>query len=197
MSAASKGRGGAGGGVVQRRLRRRLSTSSLAAGFARLAGLAACTSGARQAVTPIAVSGGQAASLVSSYRAANGLDRVGVDSRLMQAAADQARAMGERDIIGHNVAGSLSRRVSAAGFDWGAAAENLGAGYSSLDAAMGGWRGSAGHRQNLLNPLVTEIGVAAVATPPGSRHRTYWALILATPRPQPVRGGPFAMVPVQ
>lgn len=167
------------------------------AGLALLACLPACTTGAHQAVTPIAVSGGQAASLVSAYRSRNGLGSVGVDSRLMQAAAEQARAMGERDRIGHSVAGSLGGRVSGTGYDWGATAENLGAGYPTLDSAMAAWRDSAGHRQNLLNPLVTEIGVAAVATPAGSRHRTYWALILATPRPEPVAGGPFAMGAVQ
>jgi uncharacterized protein YkwD len=134
---------------------------------------------------------------VSAYRSQHGLGSVGVDSRLTQAAREQARAMGERDRIGHGVAGGLGGRVSAAGYDWGATTENLGAGFESLDDAMAGWRNSAGHRQNLLNPHVTEIGVAAVATPEGSRHRTYWALILAAPRPEQVLAGPFAMGAVQ
>jgi uncharacterized protein YkwD len=80
--------------------------------------------------------------------------------------------------------GSLPRRVSAAGYDWGFAAENLGAGYSTLDDAVQGWKTSPGHRKNLLDPHATEIGIAAVATPAGSHHRNYWALVLATPRPQ-------------
>ena len=105
--------------------------------------------------------------------------------------------MGERDRIGHGVAGSLTRRVSEAGYDWGATAENLAAGQPSLDEAMADWRNSAEHRRNLLNPLVTDIGIAAVATPPGSAKRTYWALILAAPRPEPVPAGPFAMGIVQ
>ena len=37
-------------------------------------------------------------------------------------------------------------------------------------------------------PLVTEIGIAAVAAPAGSGSRNYWALILATPRPERVTG---------
>jgi hypothetical protein len=163
-------------------------------GIAALLFLAACSSfGTHLPVTPIAVDAGHTASLVSAYRAQHGLGPVSADSRLMSAAANQARAMGERDKIGHRVAGSLPRRVSAAGYDWGATTENLGAGYSSLDAAMQGWKASGEHRKNLLNPLVTEIGVAAVATPPGSKKRSYWALILAGPRPEPVPGGPFAM----
>jgi uncharacterized protein YkwD len=91
--------------------------------------------------------------------------------------------MGERDKIGHGLGGSLPKRVTAAGYHWGYVAENLAASFSSLDDAMQGWKKSVGHRQNLLSPYATEIGIAAVATPPGSDHRNYWALILATPQP--------------
>jgi uncharacterized protein YkwD len=156
--------------------------------------LGACNGfGTLQPVTPIAVDASRTADLVSAYRVQNGLGAVSVDSRLMQAAAVQARAMGERDRIGHRVGGSLPRRLAASGYDWGATAENLGAGYPSLDAAMQAWKASGEHRKNLLNPLVTEIGVAAVATPPGAKKRSYWALILAGPRPEQPPAGPFAM----
>jgi uncharacterized protein YkwD len=111
----------------------------------------------------------------------------------MSASAAYARAMGERDRINHKIGGSLPKRVDAAGYQWGAVAENLAAGYSSTEEAMAGWKASAGHRKNLLNPLVTEIGIAAVSTPPGSKHRNYWALILATPPPEHVAAGPFGM----
>jgi uncharacterized protein YkwD len=158
-------------------------------------GLAACSSlsAVRQPVTPVHVDAGRAASLISSYRAQNGLGRVGVDSRLMSAATSYARAMGQSDKINHKIGGSLPKRITATGYHWGAAAENLAAGYASLDEAMGGWKASAGHRRNLLNPHATEIGIAAVATPAGSKHRNYWALILATPQPDRVAAGPFGM----
>jgi uncharacterized protein YkwD len=155
--------------------------------------LSACTPflGVRP-VTPLPVDAARTASLVSAFRAEHGLAPVGVDSRLMQAAAEQAQSMGERDRISHSLKGSLARRVSNAGYDWGATAENLGAGYPSLDDAVSAWKGSAGHRRNLLNPAVDKIGVAAVATPAGSKHRTYWALVLAGPRPERLpAGGPF------
>ena len=159
-------------------------------------GLGACATGLSGPVTPIPVDAGGTANLISAYRAESGLGPVTVDSRLMQAAADHARAMAARDKIGHRVGGSLAKRVARAGYDWGATAENLGAGYPTLDAAMAGWKGSAGHRANLLNRLVTEIGVAAFAAPPGSRRRTYWTLILATPRLERIAagaGGPWSL----
>ena len=158
--------------------------AKLVAGSATALVLAACVGGAVQETTPIQVDQGRAAAMVSEFRAANGLGPVGVDSRLSQAAGTQAVAMGRRDTLSHRVGGSLARRVSAVGYDWGATAENIGAGYSSLDDVMAGWRASAGHRKNLLNPNVTEIGIAAVATPPGAAKRSYWALVLAGPRPK-------------
>ena len=148
--------------------------------------------GVRQ-VTPISVNVGRASSLISAYRNQHGLGSVRVNSKLMEAAADYARAMGTHDRIGHGIGGSLPKRVAAVGYDWGAVAENLGAGYASLDDTVDGWKASAGHRRNLLNPQVTEIGIAAVATPPGSKYRNYWALILAAPQADRVLAGPFGM----
>ena len=147
-------------------------------------GLAGCTpSKVSQPVTPIPVDPARTARLVSAFRAENGLGPVRVDSRLVRAAASYATVMGQRDQIGHRLGASLPQRVAAVGYDWGYVAENLAASFSTLDDAMDGWKKSPGHRRNLLSPYATEIGVAAVATPPGSDHRNYWALILATPQP--------------
>jgi hypothetical protein len=170
---------------------RRAVLAAIVLGF----GLAACSSigGGMRSVTPISVDAGRAAGLISSYRAQNGLGRVRVNSKLIAAAADYARAMGTRDKISHSIGGSLPKRIVAEGYDWGAAAENLGAGYGSLNDVIAGWKASAGHRKNLLNPNVTEMGIAAVATPPGSKHRNYWALIMAAPAPDRVAAGPFGM----
>jgi uncharacterized protein YkwD len=131
--------------------------------------------------------------LISAYRGQNGLGPVRVNSKLMNAATDYALAMGTRDDISHGIGGTLPKRVTAARYKWGAVAENLGAGYTSLDDTMEGWKASEGHRRNLLNPRVTEIGIAAVATPPGAQYPNYWALILAAPQSDRVLAGPFGM----
>jgi len=171
--------------------RRRTGRARAALGALLIAfslGVAACSTtggGARQ-VSAIQVDAARAAQLISAYRAQNGLGPVKVESRLMRVAARYARVMGERDKIKHGIGGSLPKRLGAAGYDWGYAAENLAASYSSLDEAMAGWKASPGHRRNLLSPYATEIGIAAVATPPGSEHRNYWALVLATPQPERV-----------
>ena len=109
----------------------------------------------------------------------------------MAAASSYARAMGEQDRVNHRIGGSLAKRVTAAGYDWGTAAENLASGQPDFGSALAGWKRSSGHRANLLNPDAREIGIAAVAA--GPRRRTYWALILAAPRPQRSVAGPFAI----
>jgi uncharacterized protein YkwD len=157
-------------------------------------GVAACrTSEPLPPVTPISVDAGRAAAVISAYRSERGLGRVTVDSRLIAAAANYARVMGERQRVNHRIGGSLAKRVTAAGYDWGTTAENLASGQPDLGSALNGWKRSQAHRQNLLNPAVTEIGIGAVSA--GSRN--YWALILAAPRPQRSAAGPFAMSPGQ
>jgi uncharacterized protein YkwD len=158
-------------------------------------GLAACSTfdGGNKSVTPMRVDAGRAASLISAYRAENGLGPVRVNSQLVAAASKHSRAMGTRDKIDHRIGGSLAKRVTAAGYRWGAVAENLAAGYSSVDDAMAGWKRSSGHRRNLLNPYATEIGIAAVATSSDARYPNYWTLILAMPQPDRVAAGPFGL----
>lgn len=133
--------------------------------------------------SPVAIDSGAAADHISAFRARHGLGPVRLDRTLMQAAANHAMAMASRNRMSHNLGrgDSLPRRLSAVGYRWGAAAENIGAGYRSLEAALAGWEASAGHRKNLLRQGITEIGIAA-AHAPGSRHGTYWALVLGGPQ---------------
>jgi uncharacterized protein YkwD len=123
---------------------------------------------------------GSAASMLSGYRANNGLSAVTLDPALMRLADTQARAMAARDKLDHNVIRDFSERLKAGGYDARVAAENIGAGYHTLAEAFSGWRDSPPHRQNMLLPGATRIGIAA-AYAPNSKYRVFWALILAAP----------------
>jgi len=149
---------------------------------AMLAGLAGCVgtldmSGGSRLVS---VDTGSAAAMVNSFRGQQGLGSVRVSSTLNAIARDQAVAMAEQDRMGHNVAGSLERRLRRGGYTAMTAAENLGVGYDSLGDMIDGWKKSSGHRANLLRGQVTEIGIAAAQSQSGGQ-RTYWALVVATP----------------
>jgi uncharacterized protein YkwD len=121
-----------------------------------------------------------AASMISGYRANNGLSPVAIDPELMKAAEAQARAMAARDKLDHSVIGELRGRLQASGFDAKFAAENIGAGYHTLAEAFSGWRDSPPHRQNMLLSGATRMGIAA-AYAPNSKYKVFWALILAAP----------------
>ena len=160
--------------------------AALSAGIGLLA--AACAGPRRFAAQPMAVDTAAAAALTNRFRAAHGLGPLALDQTLAAAASRQAQAMAEADHLGHSVGwgDSLPARLAAVGYDWSASAENVAAGYPTLDAAFASWVGSAGHRRNLLNPRVTVFGISAWAAP-GTRWRTFWAMVMAAPR-RPAEG---------
>jgi uncharacterized protein YkwD len=121
-----------------------------------------------------------AASMISGYRANNGLPAVELDPHLMQLAEAQAALMAKRDKLDHNAGKPFVGRLKASGYDAKTAAENIGAGYHTLAEAFSGWRDSPPHRSNMLLSGATKMGIAAVYTP-ASKYKVYWALIIAQP----------------
>ncbi|HEY2186419.1 MAG TPA: CAP domain-containing protein [Xanthobacteraceae bacterium] len=121
-----------------------------------------------------------AASMISGYRANNGLGTVSVDPELMKLAEAQAQAMAGRDKLDHNAVRSFNERLKAQGYRAKAAAENISAGYHTLAEAFSGWRDSPPHRANMLLQGATRMGIAAVHAPK-SKYKVFWTLILAAP----------------
>lgn len=121
-----------------------------------------------------------AASMISGYRANNGLPAVALDPELMRLAQAQAEVMAKRDKLDHGAGKPFEQRLKASGYDAKRAAENISAGYHTLAEAFSGWRDSSPHRANMLLAGATRMGIAAVYTP-ASKYKVYWALILAEP----------------
>jgi uncharacterized protein YkwD len=121
-----------------------------------------------------------AASMISGYRANNGLPDVTLDPKLMEIAEAQAAVMAKRDKLDHNAGKPFVTRLKASGYDAKGAAENIGAGYHTLAEAFSGWRDSPPHRTNMLLKGATRMGIAAVYTP-SSKYKVYWAFIIAEP----------------
>jgi uncharacterized protein YkwD len=133
---------------------------------------------ASMAAADAALDAPAAASMISGYRANNGLTAVTIDPELMKLADAQARAMAGHDKLDHNVIRDFGERLKVAGYKSTVAAENIGAGYHTLAEAFSGWRDSPPHRQNMLLAGAARIGIAA-AYAPKSKYRVYWALLLA------------------
>jgi uncharacterized protein YkwD len=121
-----------------------------------------------------------AASMISGYRANNGLSQVTLDPQLTELAQAQTAMMAKRDKLDHNAAKPFVQRLRTSGYNAKTAAENIGAGYHTLAEAFSGWRDSPPHRENMLLKGATRIGIAAVYTP-ASKYKVYWTLILAEP----------------
>jgi uncharacterized protein YkwD len=121
-----------------------------------------------------------AASMISGYRANNGLPAVALDAELMRLAHAQAEIMAKRDKLDHGTGKPFVQRLKASGYDARTAAENISAGYHTLAEAFSGWRDSSPHRANMLLAGATRMGIAAVYTP-ASKYKVYWSLILAEP----------------
>lgn len=101
------------------------------------------------------------------------------DAQLTQAAGDYACQMIQDDFFAHEhpVTGAdVSARLSAAGYVFSVAGENLAAGYWSPTEITDGWISSPSHRQVLLD---TDFARAGVAVRYGGAHGVYCVLILA------------------
>lgn len=131
----------------------------------------------RHRVAAVAVDPGEASARVSVYRRSRGLSGVAADPDLQRVAQAQADAMASADRLSHTVAGPLPARLAAARAGGTAWVENVSAGYADLDAALGGWRRSPAHDANLLFGPMRRIGLAAAAAP-GTRYKTFWALVM-------------------
>jgi uncharacterized protein YkwD len=121
-----------------------------------------------------------AQSMISGYRANNGLGAVMLDLDLMKLAEEHTRRMAARDKLDHEVGKGFNQRIRGGRFDAKVAVENVSAGYHTLAEAFSGWRDSPPHRANMLKADVTRMGIAAIYSPK-SKYKVFWTLILATP----------------
>ncbi|HEY2136755.1 MAG TPA: CAP domain-containing protein, partial [Xanthobacteraceae bacterium] len=137
--------------------------------------------------------GAAAQAAISHYRQEHGLPAVTPDPRLMELAAEQARAMAKAGVLEHDVDKPFGVRIAR--YDPDVAAENIAAGTTTFAATLELWKHSAGHDANLRRAGVTRFGIAS-APAPESKYKVFWSLILAGTRPHPktmVAGGPGLM----
>lgn len=118
----------------------------------------------------------QILSLVNAKRAEHGLAPLAASGALTSAASAQASYQAANGVMTHDGGGGLGARISAAGFCWTAAAENVAAGYADGTAVHNGWVSSPGHLANILNTQVNFMGVARAIGPNGT---PYWAEVFA------------------
>ncbi|MGD1807252.1 CAP domain-containing protein [Dapis sp. BLCC M126] len=99
--------------------------------------------------------------LTNQERIQLGLDPLTADPLLNQAAQIHTENMAEQDFFDHTGldGSSAGDRIEATGYDFSAWAENIAAGQQTPEAVVAAWMGSEGHRANILNPNLEEIGI--------------------------------------
>ena len=112
--------------------------------------------------------------LVNDARAEYGLNKLIWNSKLAEAAYRHCLDMSERGYFSHNTPEGKTPfdRLSELGISYTAAAENIAAGQPDPESVFEAWMNSPGHRANILNPKLKEIGIAFVR---GGTYGIYWA----------------------
>lgn len=115
---------------------------------------------------------------VNGYRAGAGLAPLVVDTRLTSAAQSHANDMASRRLMTHTGSNGSNAGQRIAVYGYGAAmwAENVAAGYTTATDVVNAWMNSSGHRANILNSQLVNIGVAAAT---GSNGVRYWTMVFA------------------
>ncbi|WGV57501.1 CAP domain-containing protein [Brevibacillus brevis] len=103
----------------------------------------------------------QVADLVNQERAKAGLKPVQMDATLSKVALAKAQDMSANNYFDHNspTYGSPFDMMKQYGIQYSTAGENIAMGQQSPQEVMQQWMNSEGHRQNIMNPDFTKIGV--------------------------------------
>lgn len=128
--------------------------------------------------------------LVNQERQARGLSPVTSNTTLEDQAAEYACEMIHDRYFGHVnplTHSTLSERATEFKYEYWIIGENLAAGQASPVAAMTDWMNSPCHRQNILNPAFTELGIGVRL---GGDYGYYWVQEFGRPQSTGQYAGP-------
>jgi uncharacterized protein YkwD len=115
----------------------------------------------------------QVLSLTNAQRTANGCPALTWNNALGSVARAHSQDMAAKNYFDHNTLNGTTpaQRLTAAGYTYRQMAENIAAGQATPAAVMSSWMGSAGHKANILNCALTELGVGYAT---GGAYGSYW-----------------------
>ena len=100
--------------------------------------------------------------LTNRERKRKGIDKLSFNSKLQKAAQSHADDMDRTGrYLAHDSSDGrvLRDRIDAVDYDWSYISENAAVGQASPKAVVQAWMNSPGHRANMLDPEIQEIGV--------------------------------------
>jgi hypothetical protein len=136
------------------------------------------------------LSASQIISLTNLERAKAGIKTLTPNSKLTAAAENKAEDMVAHGQFAHFYTATGSGEVTpwlfivSEGYDYLNAGENLAKDFGSSEKLVAAWMNSPAHKDNLLSPNFTDVGVAVVEGPYlGKRNTTLVVMMLASPMP--------------
>ncbi|MFA5864008.1 MAG: CAP domain-containing protein [Phycisphaerae bacterium] len=122
----------------------------------------------------------QVLTLTNQERTKIGLSALKWNSLLAASGADHCQDMIDKNYFAHVSPDGTSPgdRATAAGYKWSWIGENIAAGYATPQDVMTGWMNSPEHKENILRPEFTELGLGIRTDTDG---RIYWAQEFGTP----------------
>jgi uncharacterized protein YkwD len=94
--------------------------------------------------------------LINRQRTERHLPRLHMNRRLNRSAQGWTNEMVRYESFSHGA--DFAARISAVGFNWSDAGENIATGFRTPAAVVRGWMASTGHCQNILNPVFADVG---------------------------------------
>lgn len=119
--------------------------------------------------------------LTNNERTSRSLAALTWNNTLAETARKHAQDMADRDYFSHtNPEGdAVGDRATDEGYVWLMIGENLAMGQPTADDVIDSWMASTGHRENILLPGFTEMGIGVAANAAGTR---YWVQVFGTAR---------------
>jgi uncharacterized protein YkwD len=101
--------------------------------------------------------------LVNQQRAAHGLPALKHSAKLDRSAQGWTNAMVSHSFFSHG--SNFASRITAVGFDWSNAGENIATGFYSPNAVVAAWMHSTHHCRNILDPVFSFVGTGVNGNP--------------------------------
>ncbi|WP_344879525.1 CAP domain-containing protein [Allokutzneria multivorans] len=113
--------------------------------------------------------------LTNGHRAEAGCPALTPNPQLVASAQAHSDDMAAQNYFSHTGkdGSNPGERMARAGFVGRSWAENIAAGYRDAETTVRQWMNSEGHRKNILNCDLRELGVGFVSKP-GTKYKTYW-----------------------
>jgi uncharacterized protein YkwD len=101
--------------------------------------------------------------LINQQRTARHLPPLRASHLLDRSAQGWTNAMVSSDVFSHGT--NFAGRISAAGYVWRAAGENIATGFQTPAGVVRAWMASTGHCENILNPTYGNVGTGVSNRP--------------------------------